>query len=348
MRRIWNEKIIKINPFLTVGVAATAVLPMVGCNNSELLDYSNSSNWMIKEEYGTDTVDVFYLYPSVSGDTERDVAIVNDEFKQAAYTNTSGNIKCLDPITNIYAPYYHQLTAGGIGKCPTATDMYKKIKDNQYIKQDVFNALDYYFAHYNKGKPYILASHSQGSVVMQIVLEEYMPKHKDYYAKMVCAYTLGMNYTKEYADRNTHVKFATGADDTGVVMTWNSFGANGQPGYTIRKDENPVGYINPMNWKTNGDIADTNEHLGGYDATTGGCTPGFIKCHLDTDNHLLIMDNNKSWADEYQAKYPLLPGIGGFFGNESFHFEDWRLFAGNIRENAKVRIDAFQKKNNLH
>jgi len=342
------KRIKLLTPIFTTAMVAATVCPITSCSNSELLDYSNASNWMIKEEYGNDAVDVFYLYPTVSGDMTRDVAIVNDEFKQDAYKATSGNIKCLDPITNIYAPYYHQLTSLAITKCPTATDMYNMIKNNQYIKQDVFNALDYYFTHHNKGKPFILASHSQGSVVMQIVLEEYMTKHTDYYSRMVCAYTLGMNYTKAYADRNPHVKFATKADDIGVVMTWNSFGAKATPGYTIRTSENPVGYINPVNWKTDGTVAETSEHLGGYDASTGGCTPGFIKCHLDTSKHLLIMDNNLDWDQVYIDKYPLIPAIGSFFGNESFHFEDWRLFAGNIRENAKVRIAAFEKKNNLN
>jgi len=37
--------------------------------------------------------------------------------------------------------------------------------------------------------------------------------------------------------------------------------------------------------------------------------------------------------------------LDDFFGKESYHFQDWKLFAGNIRENAKVRIEAFKQKN---
>jgi len=336
----------KLLPSLAATVAAASLFPATSCNKSELLDYSNSTNWMIKEEYGADSVDVFYLYPTVSGDTEREVTIVDDTFKKDAYTKTSGNIKCLDPIANIYAPYYHQLTSARIATCPTATDMYNKIKNNQYIKYDVFNALDYYFQHYNKNKPYILASHSQGSVVMQIVLEEYMKNHPNYYSRMICAYTLGMNYTQDYATRNPHVKFATGETDVGVVMTWNTFGSGATPGYTIRKDENPCGYINPITWTKDTATTTLTQHKGGYDATTGGCTDSFIVgCHLDLDNHLLIIDNDESWGQQYKDMFPAVPQLYGFFGNKSFHFEDWRLFAGNIRENAKKRIDAYI---NLH
>ena len=39
-------------------------------------------------------------------------------------------------------------------------------------RSDTFAALDYYFTHYNNGRPFILASHSQGSSMLRIILAD--------------------------------------------------------------------------------------------------------------------------------------------------------------------------------
>ena len=53
---------------------------------------------------------------------------------------------------------------------------------------DAIAAFDYYIKHYNKGRRFILAGHSQGSNVMINLLAEYMKKNPKVYKRMIAAY----------------------------------------------------------------------------------------------------------------------------------------------------------------
>ena len=60
----------------------------------------------------------------------------------------------------------------------------------QEQRTDVYAALDYYFEHYNQGRPFILASHYQGSMMLKIALRDYFREHADYLERMVAAYVI--------------------------------------------------------------------------------------------------------------------------------------------------------------
>ena len=90
---------------------------------------------------------------------------------------------------------------------------------NSVPKTDVFAALDYYFEHLNGGRPFILAGHSQGSIMQSFVLAEYMKAHPEYLKRMIAAYVIGFSITEDYLKANPHLKFAEGADDTAIVVS---------------------------------------------------------------------------------------------------------------------------------
>ena len=77
--------------------------------------------------------------------------------------------------------------------------------------------LGYYFQHYNQGRTFFIAGHSQGSAMTSIVLQKYFKEHPDYYQRMVAAYVIGYAVTKDDLAANLHLKFATGESDTGVI-----------------------------------------------------------------------------------------------------------------------------------
>lgn len=87
---------------------------------------------------------------------------------------------------------------------------------------DVFAAFKYYLKHYNHGRPYILVGHSQGSDVLRYLLSDYMKTHPRVYSRMVAAYIVGQSITPRYLADNPHLKFARGAGDTGVIVSWNT------------------------------------------------------------------------------------------------------------------------------
>jgi len=109
----------------------------------------------------------------------------------------------------------------------------KAVSDIPY--KDVTAALDYYFENYNAGRPFIIASHSQGSAINRVILKNYFKDHCEYYERMIAAYSVGYSITKEDLENSPHLKFATGESDTGVVISWNTEGPNSLETVSVKR-----------------------------------------------------------------------------------------------------------------
>jgi len=122
-----------------------------------------------------------------------------------------------DESCNVYMPYYRQISM------PAPGSDYPGIIN--YISGfDATDALDYFLTNLNEGRPFILAGHSQGAATLLALLENYMTKHPEALKRMVAAYPIGYAVTKDFLAR-TGLKFAEGATDTGVIVSWNTEGA---------------------------------------------------------------------------------------------------------------------------
>ena len=129
---------------------------------------------------------------------------------------------------------------------------------------DVTAAFDYYIRHYNNGRPFIIAGHSQGANVLMFLLSEYMKTHPDVYAGMIAAYVIGYPVTAEFMAENKHLRFAGGPDDTGVIISYNTQSPKVVPGTNIVVANNIGIVINPVNWKRDETPATASESLGSY------------------------------------------------------------------------------------
>ena len=123
------------------------------------------------------------------------------------------------------------------------------------------SAFDYYIKHLNNGRPFILAGHSQGSNLLANMLSGYMKKNPDLYKRMVAAYVIGYSITSEYLEQNPQLKFATGPNDTGVIISYNTEAP-------VMHVTNPVTMpggvaINPITWTTSEELATAQQNLGG-------------------------------------------------------------------------------------
>ncbi|MCR5403945.1 MAG: DUF3089 domain-containing protein [Butyrivibrio sp.] len=128
-------------------------------------------------------------------------------------------------------------------------------------RTDVYAALDYCFENYNQGRPFILAGHSQGSMMIKIALQDYFLEHDDYLKRMVAAYVLGYSITADDLKANPALKFAEGADDTGVIVSWNIEGPENKHESNITVMNNSIA-INPLNWKRDETYAPATENKG--------------------------------------------------------------------------------------
>jgi hypothetical protein len=236
--------------------------------------------------------------------------------------------------TNVFMPYYRQ--AGMM----FAAEEAKKSGDPRTAfatvpYADITAALDYYFENYNNGRPFIIAGHSQGSGIISLVLKDYFSEHPDYYERMVAAYVIGFSITKEYLEENTHLKFATGESDTGVIVSWNTEGPKNveQNASNVVLLPNAIS-INPLNWKLDETYAPANENLGSrvLNEKTGEYEMKDIgadaKVVLDRGSVLTNADTE--------------PVGGDAFGPQSYHNGDYALFFNNIKDNVAKRIAAYK------
>lgn len=306
-------------------------------------DYSDKNNWLNIPKI-TKEVDTIYIYPTVfidpSPDAPQIAPIDNEKMRTGAQGMFERQASVYAESTNVFAPYYRQSNLIVLtGK--DATEMYEFQRQEQ--RTDVFGALDYYFENYNEDRPFILAGHSQGSTMTKIVLNEYMQAHPEYYERMVAAYVIGYSVTQDDLDSHPYLKFAEGADDTGVIVSWNTEGPENKNQENAVVLPNSIS-INPINWKRDDTPASAEDNLGSrmLDAKTGEYVetkPGIADAQLDVERGTVICT---TLSDMYIATDGL-DGVENPFGPASLHGVDYEAYYFNLQENVKTRIDKFLK-----
>lgn len=301
-------------------------------------DYSDQNNWHRcphKKEMVHD-VDVIYFIGTMAANPEGGNISTIDEPTLRMPMMGDYELSIFEPFCNVFFPWWRQVDSTALFRISP-----EEVDQLQYAepRTDVYAIMDYYFEHYNNGKPYILVGHSQGARMISIILEDYMLFHPDRYKKMVAAYRIGDGLTKTYLEENPHVKAAQCADDTGVCISWNTEGpANASHyGLVIKKD---CVCINPINWRTDETYASAEENLGSVmlnpmDGTTTTIA-GLADARVDLKRGTVVVNSVEckkytdvlAWGEEVKA----------MFGPESYHGCDFSFFYYNIRENAKLRV----------
>lgn len=290
-------------------------------------DYSQLDNWLKMTTTAEQNVDVFYILPTCIMQGTNEVENFSEQDKLTAGAIYEQQAKLFEGFCNIYAPYYRQIPINvALAECQTADDMAEKVR-SRAGKDDVFAALDYYFENLNNGRPFILASHSQGSAMMRPVLDTYMKEHPEYYGRMVACYALGMSLPLDWFEANDHLKRAEDATSTGVVIGWNTEGPEAKTPSLLIGSNDYV--INPLSWKCDGEWVSEIYNLGSL--IDGQVIPGYADAQIDLTRRALICTTDINYID--------VPA----FGDRSLHGGDWSLYWGNIQQNAKDRIAKYQE-----
>ena len=211
-------------------------------------DYSLKKHWLSQPELPDKPVDLLFLYPSSCHDDKAGVIcpVDNRSMMSSARRNFAQQATAFAPVANLYAPFWRQVNGMKLSRMS-----FEEVDEAEWAepRTDVYAALDYYFENLNQGRPYFLAGHSQGSRLCYMVLSEYMKEHPDRYARMIAAYCLGDSLTKTYLEENPHVKPAQGAEDVGVVVSWNTEGPANKGHASLVVSPGAIS-INPLNWRT--------------------------------------------------------------------------------------------------
>lgn len=324
-----------------ISITLGLLLIAFGCNSSPHRegesvtspDYSGKTNWLKRPAPGSahqSGVDVFFLLPTLpcsSTDSSTHTCAIDDSLmRKFAALSDSMQASAFDTVGDLYIPFYRQGNANYILQM-NSND--RETFLNGIPATDVIAAFDEYITKNNDNRPFILAGHSQGSDILNILLKGYMKSHPDVYKRMVAAYVIGASVTREaLADTNLH--FATGPNDVGVIISYNTETPdfNGTNPLLVG---HPVA-INPINWSRDTTQATRAQSKGSRVMMNNvGLidTTNFADAKLDTARGVVKCDIDPTKLAS--GSWPL--GI--------LHSNDYGLFYHDLEVNAKNRADLF-------
>lgn len=270
--------------------------------------------------------DVFFIPPTnyISGSGWN--ASVEDSVTRA----TTDNVGCklLASVYNgsckVYAPHYRTAILFSYFA------MRKKNARQAFALayKDVRAAFLYYLEHYNKGRPFIIASHSQGTDYAIDLVKEFMDKDTSLRRKLIAAYLIGRPI---YDTTFRHIRPMGAAEETGGYVTWNSVAYNTNTFYG-----DPVGNVigvNPLSWKRDTAYVPKKFNKGGLPFTADRIDTAVADARLAPSGFLWVHPPSGS-IEEY-------PGIKSFY----YHKNDYGFFYINLRENVQLRVGTYLKKN---
>jgi len=294
-------------------------------------DYSLEKNWSAlpfrkdaadkipnDEKWVNDSlkpVDVFYIYPTLymkgktwNADLANKKLNKKIDSKPVHYQASVFNASC-----QVYAPRYRQSIIKAF------YDKENGPKSLAYAYEDVKKAFQYYIDNYNHGRPFIIASHSQGTYHARRLLKE-MIDSTNLRKRMVAAYVIG--YSIDTAMYKV-LEPCRNETETGCYITWASF----KKGY-VPEGLDLFGNIcvNPLTWTSS------------LEPAAKVCSKGAILLNFNkkyTNNVCTEIHDNYLWVEN---SLPIISGM------DVLHIADYNLFWYDIRQNVKKRIDAFLKK----
>ena len=305
--------------------------------NYQPIDYSQKDSWYKISEITKD-VDTFYIYSTMyNGVNEGDpefAPLDNAEVLQSIEAEYAIKSSVFEDYTNLFIPFYHQAgMAFVIRTMQAGGSIDSSMSGTPY--DDITAALDYYFEHFNGGRPFVIAGHSQGAAILRLVLKGYFREHPEYYRRMVAAYAIGFAVTKDYLDANPYLKFATGESDTGVIISWNTEGPRNVAENAVNALVMPGAIsINPLNWKRDETYAPASLNLGSIvvDEKTGATEirdiGGDAQVNLARGT---VVTNAGAVPNEMQE----------FTGPQCYHQDDYSIFYNNVKDNVAKRIAAY-------
>ena len=288
-------------------------------------DYSNMSSWAeIPSNAGTYPVDVIYFHPTTYfSDKNWNQSIKESENDSGIYECIKTQAGIFNGCADLYVPHFRQTTIFFL-KAPENSNNYHAI-DVAY--NDIERAFDYYMNNFNKGRPFILAGHSQGSQLLLMLLERRF-SDKSLQKKLIAAYVLGWSVTEEDLKKYPHLKMSTTANETGCIISYNTQGID--PSVTIVR-KGAIG-VNPLTMTLTSDFVPAEKNMGAVFFTDDKMQyiPHYTSAQtVDGGLSVPIPSNIKTLKST-------IPG--------NYHSYDYSFFYCNLVENVRLRIDSYLNK----
>ncbi|MHB8283274.1 MAG: DUF3089 domain-containing protein, partial [Caulobacteraceae bacterium] len=288
-------------------------------------------------------VDVFYIHPTTdlsSTQWNQDVADAKEN-RWSDVSVVARQAGVFSGCCRVFAPRYRQATHLALSHY--AGDGQKALA---LAYADVERAFDYYIAHENHGRPFILAAHSQGGLHLSKLLErriEGTPPQK----RLVAVYGIGFYLSEgEFPGRYKTIPICETPAQTGCFVQWNSV----LPTADLKKTATPMEQryvdlygdspkkqmvcVNPLTFDRQKPAATAAESKGAVPGDPGEGPMQPLRAHAVSahcEHGFLVVDP--------------APGMGmkTLPDGTTMHYHDYGLFYEDLRENAVLRSNAFLK-----
>ncbi|MEM9847085.1 MAG: DUF3089 domain-containing protein [Bacteroidota bacterium] len=306
-------------------------------------DYSQSKYWaalpdqsdqadvlldeVLKDRQAEAAVDVFWIHPTTytgkrgerNWNAPADDADLNERTDESTIKYQAS---AFNGVGKIYAPRYRQIQL-------QVFDAFEGAKRNSALQatqvaySDVKLAFEYYLEHYNNGRPIVIASHSQGTMLAKELLKDYFDG-KALQQQLVAAYLVGIPVPKKLFQ---HISVCENPNQTGCFTTWRTF-KKGYVPQTIPTSDS-IAVTNPLTWTTDDTYAPASLNEGTLIDDKNGYYKGIADAQVNTAAGILWLTKPKS------------PLRLRFFPSKNFHIGDINLYYANVRANAQERVKAF-------
>lgn len=202
--------------------------------------------------------DCFYVYPTVD--------ITGPVGNHTDFSDVSPMLVPLlnqaarfNRVCTVYAPLYRQITL-----------MTFALPDvDQYLEiayQDVLEAFNYYLKHHNRGRPFILMGHSQGSIMLRMLMQREFENNENLKSKLITALLIGGDVLVPEGERVGEtfktIPVCSTAEETGCIIAYRSY-AEGYPPTIDWPRGIPEGTDSPCTNPANMNNGEVKSYLGG-------------------------------------------------------------------------------------
>lgn len=285
--------------------------------------------------------DVFFIHPTTyqQSDVWNVAYGVSSEFDPAVLL---GQASAFNGCCRIFAPQYRQASLRALEKSRPAVAL---------AYADVARAFRHFIAHENRGRPFLIAAHSQGAMhaVRLLQAEILGTPHQ---ARLVAAYVIGAYAPSDFGTIGLPV--CDDARQTGCILSWNTSQTGRTGAFRLVRDKSywwrgrekdkgqpPAICVNPLTWRREG-AAPAAANPGSLPFPQGradapGRTLATLTPHLTgavCEAGLLNVDIPWSAPRGFQDVLSVLFG--------SYHLGDYGIFYAAIRRNAMERVDAWR------
>ena len=292
-------------------------------------DYAKEENWAYFGIGEDKEADLFLVCPTVDMRDEYNMSMDDEETKGSFYGALNMERGIYEDSTRMYAPYYRQ----------AAMKIYDlTVEERQpYLElaySDVSDAFAWYLENENEGRPIILAGFSQGADMCYRLMEEYFGD-ADLSDQLVAVYAIGWPCTREMVEKYPQIVPAQSEDDFGAVVSFECEAPELEETFIVPAGTKSYS-INPLNWKTDGTIADKSENIGACFTSYGGEIQreevNLCGCYIEDGRGALKV------TDVTPADFPPILSI---LPEGSYHLYDYQFFFRNLQENVAVRLKKY-------